>query len=239
MSQKNDLPVIRAGDRIEDSTKSPGFTPNRLEILVLALQCVPSAAQSRKKLLADLRRAEILAAALKVFCKKGYTEARMEDVAAQARIAKGTLYLYFSSKAEIYSAAVHHAMEQLSTLTEERLTGIAGVAEKLETLIAVRLEFWSEQRSLYRMLLTVGRAPEHRRQTHAVVKRAANALLAVMEEGVRTGEIPSQPLELLAYAIVDMMRGANERRLDSITKSTAAEDAHEITRIALAALTTK
>jgi AcrR family transcriptional regulator len=200
---------------------------------------VATAAKSRRKLLADLRRAEILAAALKVFCKKGYTEARMEDVAAQAKIAKGTLYLYFSSKAEIYSAAVHHAMEQLSTLAEERLTGITGFAEKLEALILVRLEFWSEQRSLYRMLLTVGRAPEHRKQTHAVLKRAAHALLAVMQEGVRSGEIPTQPLEPLAHAIVDMMRGANERRLDGITKSTASEDAHQIARIALAALTSK
>jgi AcrR family transcriptional regulator len=198
---------------------------------------VATTAKSRKKLLADLRRAEILTAALKVFCKKGYTEARMEDVAAQAKIAKGTLYLYFSSKAEIYSAAVHHAMEQLSTLSEERLTGIAGFAQKLETLIAVRLDFWSQQSSLYRMLLTVGRAPEHRKQTHAVLKRAAGTLLAVMEEGVRSGEIPAQPLQPLADAVVDMMRGANERRLDGISKSTAAEDARQIANIVLCTLT--
>ena len=201
---------------------------------MVALQCV--ATKTRRRLLTDLRRAEILAAALKVFCKKGYTEARMEDVAAQAKIAKGTLYLYFSSKAEIYSAAIHHAMEQLSTLSEERLTGLTSFREKLETVIAVRLEFWSEQRSLYRMLLTVGRAPEHRRQTHAVLKRAADALLAVMEEGVRTGEIPAQSLEPLADAVIDIMRGANERRLDSISKSTVAEDARAITRFTLAAL---
>ena len=203
---------------------------------MLALQCVPNGAKSRKKLLADLRRAEILAAALKVFCKKGYAEARMDDVAAHAKIAKGTLYLYFSSKAEIYSAAVHHAMEQLSTLAEERLADVADFEQKLETLIAVRLEFWGEQKSLYRMLLTVGRAPEHRKQTHAVLKRAASSLLTILKEGVRSGEISSQPLEPLANIVIDMMRGANERRLDGISKSTAAEDAREITRITLAAL---
>ena len=195
-----------------------------------------AATKTRRRLLTDLRRTEILAAAVRVFCKKGYTEARMEDVAAQAKIAKGTLYLYFSSKAEIYSAAIHHAMEQLGTLSEERLTGVTGFREKLETVIAVRLEFWSEQKSLYRMLLTVGRAPEHRRQTHAVLKRAASALLAVMEEGVSTGDIPAQPLEPLADAVIDIMRGANERRLDGISKSTPAEDARQITRITLAAL---
>lgn len=227
---------IRAFSSPEDSTKLLAPSQAPFPTCVLALLCVSSAAKTRRRLLTDLRRAEILAAALKVFCKKGYTEARMEDVAAQAKIAKGTLYLYFSSKAEIYSAAVHHAMEQLNTLAEERLTGITGFAQKLETLIAVRLEFWNEQRSLYRMLLTVGRAPEHRRQTHAVLKRAADALLAVMEEGVRTGEILPQSLEPLANAVVDIMRGANERRLDGISKSTAAEDARAISRITLAAL---
>ena len=215
---------------------NPGSRRKPHTIAVLALQCVAATAKSRKKLLVDLRRAEILAAALKVFCKKGYTEARMDDVAAQAKIAKGTLYLYFSSKADIYSAAIHHAMEQLSALSEERLTGIAGFREKLEAAIAVRLEFWSEQKGLYRMLITVGRTPEHRKQTHAVLKRAANALLAVMEEGVRAGEIPAQPLEPLANAAIDMMRGANERRLDGISKSTVAEDARAITRIVLSAL---
>ena len=203
---------------------------------MLTLQCVSAAAKTRKQLLTDLRRAEILAAALKVLCKKGYTDTRMEDVAAQAKIAKGTLYLYFSSKAEIYSTAVHHAVEQLSTLSEERLTGITGFAQRLETFIAVHLEFWSEQKSLYRMLLTVGRAPEHRKETHAIVKRAVNALLAVMEEGVRANEVPTQPLEPLAYAVVDMMRGANERRLDGVSKSTPVEDAHQIARIILSTL---
>ena len=203
---------------------------------MLALQCVSAAAKTRRRLLTDLRRAEILAAALKVFCKKGYTEARMDDVAAQAKIAKGTLYLYFSSKAEIYSAAIHHAMEQLSTLSEERLVGVTGFREKLEAVIAVRLEFWGERKSLYRMLLTVGRAPEHRRQTHAILERAAKALLAVMEEGVRAGEIPAQPLDPLANAVIDIMRGANERRLDGISKSTVAEDARAITCFTLAAL---
>jgi AcrR family transcriptional regulator len=198
--------------------------------------CVPAGAKTRKQALVDFRRAEILAAALKVFCKKGYTEARMEDVAAQAKIAKGTLYLYFTSKAEIFSAAAHSAMEQLSTLAVERIAGITDFHTRLETLIAVRLDFWMEQRSLYRMLLTVGRAPEHRKQTHAIVNRAVASIQSILEEGVRNGEVAPQTLEPLAQAIVDMMRGAIERRLDGLSKNSSAQDAREISRIAFSAL---
>lgn len=203
---------------------------------MIAFLCVPAGAKTRKKALVDLRRAEILAAALKVFCKKGYAEARMEDVAAQAKIAKGTLYLYFTSKAEIFSAAAHSAMEQLSALAVESIAGVTGFRTRLETLISVRLDYWMEQRSLYRMLLTVGRAPEHRKQTHAIISLAVASIQSVLEEGVSTGEVSAQPLEPIAQAIVDMMRGTIERRLDGLSKNTSAEDAREITRIALSAL---
>src|SRR5262245_1385399 len=47
---------------------------------------------------ADVRREAILAAALDVFSRRGFATARLDDVAAKAGIAKGTLYLYFESK---------------------------------------------------------------------------------------------------------------------------------------------
>lgn len=200
---------------------------------------MPAAAKSHRQLLTDLRRTEILDAALKVFGSKGYEAARMDDVAVAAHIAKGTLYLYFSSKEEIYTAAVHQAIDHLSSLTEERLAGVSGLAQRLESLIALRLEFWCKRRSLYRMLLTVGRAPAHSRQTQMVVKQAAHRFEEIMQEAIRSGEIPSQPLSSIAFAIVDMMRGATERRINGLSKSTPAEDAHDIARIALAALISK
>jgi len=50
------------------------------------------------------RRGEILAAAMKVFSEKGYDGTRMADIAAQASITKGTIYLYFSNKEDVFRA---------------------------------------------------------------------------------------------------------------------------------------
>lgn len=51
------------------------------------------------------RRGEILIAAAAIFAQKGFQAARMEDIAAAAGITKGTIYLYFAGKAEMFRIA--------------------------------------------------------------------------------------------------------------------------------------
>jgi AcrR family transcriptional regulator len=55
---------------------------------------------------ADKRRTVILAAALDVFSRHGFAMARLDDVAAKAGIAKGTLYLYFESKEALFEELI-------------------------------------------------------------------------------------------------------------------------------------
>lgn len=54
----------------------------------------------------DARPQEILDAALAVFAEKGFAAARMDDIAARAHVAKGTIYLYFPSKEAVFKALV-------------------------------------------------------------------------------------------------------------------------------------
>jgi len=59
--------------------------------------------RSRRK---DARPGELLAAALDLFVEKGYAATRVEEVAQHAGVSKGTLFLYFSSKEELFKAVV-------------------------------------------------------------------------------------------------------------------------------------
>jgi AcrR family transcriptional regulator len=124
---------------------------------------VPTAARNpsptRKQALTDLRRGEILAAAIKVFGKKGFAATCVEDIAMAAKIAKGTVYLYFKSKEDIYATAVQMAIDRLQVLTAERVAGTKGIREQISAAIALRMDFWDEQRDLYRLLLTIGSEP--------------------------------------------------------------------------------
>jgi AcrR family transcriptional regulator len=197
--------------------------------------------QTRKQVLTDLRREEILTAAIKVFGKKGFAATCVGDVADAAKMAKGTVYLYFESKEEIYATAVRLAIERLQAHSAEQVQPAAGVRERLAVAISVRMEFWHEQLNLYRLLLTVGREPQHKRQTHELLRAGHTYFLGILEEGVAAGEIDgrrlsAQHLDTVAWAILDMVRGANERRMDSLTDRTPQEDAAAITSFALSQL---
>jgi|WetSurMetagenome_2_1015567.scaffolds.fasta_scaffold32681_2 AcrR family transcriptional regulator len=59
------------------------------------------------------RPGEILDAALVIFQKNGYSAARMEDIAAQADITKGTIYLYFTGKEDLLKALINQRIGRL------------------------------------------------------------------------------------------------------------------------------
>ena len=64
------------------------------------------------------RPAELLAAALNLFVERGYANTRLEDVAARAGVSKGTLYLYYANKEELFKAVVRTGL--VSPLLEAR-----------------------------------------------------------------------------------------------------------------------
>jgi len=58
----------------------------------------------------DARPTELIDAALELFAEKGYAATRLDDVAARAGVSKGTLYLYFESKEDLFKAVVRSAI---------------------------------------------------------------------------------------------------------------------------------
>lgn len=67
----------------------------------------PHAKRERRK---DARPGELLAAALDLFVEKGFAATRAEEVAKRAGVSKGTLFLYFSSKEELFKAVVRESI---------------------------------------------------------------------------------------------------------------------------------
>ena len=179
----------------------------------------------RNDALCALRREAILHAAIRLFGRKGFEATRADEIAAAARIAKGTVYLYFKNKEAIYVAAVTQAVRDLQAEIAERSAGAGSFRERISAAIRVRLEFWPEHEGIYRLLLTVGREAKLRRQTNEVLRNAHAGLLAIFADGVRTGEIEEQDFDPLAWATLDLIRGATERRMDKLSASTPQQDA--------------
>ncbi len=79
----------------------------------------------------DARPSELSAAALELFVEKGYAATRLEDIAARAGVSKGTLYLYFENKDELFKAVIRESLLPVLDDAERRMADYQGSAEDL------------------------------------------------------------------------------------------------------------
>jgi AcrR family transcriptional regulator len=84
---------------------------------------------------ADARPAELLAAALDLFVERGYANARLEDVAARAGVSKGTLYLYYANKEELFKAVVRAGLVSPLVEAREVIARFPGTSSELLGLV--------------------------------------------------------------------------------------------------------
>jgi AcrR family transcriptional regulator len=82
------------------------------------------------------KRLAILKAAFEVVSERGYFETRVEEVAERAGVAKGTVYLYFKDKADIYIGLVDWLLEQGWATTAEVMARPVSPRRKLEGLFS-------------------------------------------------------------------------------------------------------
>lgn len=98
------------------------------------------------------KRAALLEAAEKLFLQNGFDDTSIEDVAAEAKLTKRTLYQYFLSKEDLYFAvALKGARMLLSAFTAELDKG-ATALEKIRLANLVHLKFYKENFGLFRIL---------------------------------------------------------------------------------------
>lgn len=103
--------------------------------------------QSTRTVIADKREA-ILRAAIKVFAEKGYFNSKVSDIAGEAGIADGTVYLYFKSKDEILHSIFDRAMAEFISEGRRELESIADPAAKLRRIAELHLEKLGADREL-------------------------------------------------------------------------------------------
>lgn len=91
-------------------------------------------------LLSTDKQQRILQAAWKVFASRGYAAAKMSDIAAEAGVAKGTIYLYFTSKEQLYTALLRKGMQRIETRVLEEVNKCSAPTAKLKAFMAAHLQ---------------------------------------------------------------------------------------------------
>jgi len=82
----------------------------------------------------------ILRAAITVFAEKGYFNSKVADIASEASVADGTVYLYFKSKEEILHSIFNRAMEKFIDEGTKELSNIKNVTKRLARIAELHLE---------------------------------------------------------------------------------------------------
>src|SRR5215213_5665592 len=90
----------------------------------------------------------ILRAAIKVFGRCGFFNAKVADVAREAGVADGTVYLYFKNKDDILVSIFNHVMDEALALGRSRLAEIEDPAEKLRRIVHAHLGRFERDRDL-------------------------------------------------------------------------------------------
>lgn len=159
----------------------------------------PEARWTRRK---DARPAELLAAALELFVARGYAATRLDDVAKQAGVSKGTLYLYFSSKEELFKAVIREGLVPRLVEGERMLETHTGTAEAL--LRELIKTWWRAvgETSLggipKLMVAEAGNFPELAKFYYdEVISRGRKLVSGVLTLGIQRGEFRQVDTDLL------------------------------------------
>src|SRR5499426_3215314 len=114
---------------------------------------MPVAGKTRKDVVTEFREAEILQAARQVFARRGFTDASMEEIAQVAGLAKGTLYLYYPSKRELYRKALRAGLSALCDALDRAVAAAPTLGRRVEAYVGTKITHFDEHRDFFRIYL--------------------------------------------------------------------------------------
>ncbi len=156
------------------------------------------------------RPEEIINAALAVFGDAGFVGARLDEIAQRAGVSKGTLYLYFDSKEELFREVVRSKIVSVVEAGEQEVARMPGTAE--ERLVKLIRAIWSVvsdpamARITKLMHSELANFPELAQFYYdEVIVRVRKLVRSVLAEGVASGEFRPEQSEYAARAISHLL----------------------------------
>jgi AcrR family transcriptional regulator len=159
----------------------------------------PKSAAPPRRRRKDARPAEIVEAAFKVFCAHGYGKARVDEVAREAGIAKGTVYLYFPNKQALFQAVIEAKVSAALSRVGDLVDGFEGPTEALlRGMLRQMYEniVLSDTRLLMRIIIGEGHQfPEIRTLYYDKgIRPGMTVLDRVVQRGIDRGEFRDGPI---------------------------------------------
>ncbi len=166
---------------------------------------------------ADMRKGQILAAAIELFSRYGFYETEIEAIAKVAGVSKGTVYNYFADKHALFMETVAFGIERLSNRIGESTRGIAEPASRLDAAIDSYLSFLRENRHLYRIVFlhrTTLRDAEELRFAERFLSHFS-LFEDIIADGVERRTFRRVDVRVASFAITGMILAAHRAQLSA------------------------
>jgi AcrR family transcriptional regulator len=184
---------------------------------------------TKRDVIADFRRAELVDAASAVFARKGFAAASVDEIAKAAGVAKGTVYLYYPSKDDLYWAALESGAVALDREVRAAVSAAGpSLRAQLAAIARTKLAYFEERRDFFRVFISELGLQACQAAGHPKLRplylRQVKLLEALVAAAVTRREIRECDAGRVAFAVTDLVRGVVRRRLLERSRPTLDEE---------------
>jgi AcrR family transcriptional regulator len=170
------------------------------------MQC-PFDSKPRWERRKDARPQELLAAALDLFVERGFASTRLEDVAKCAGVSKGTLYLYFTNKEELFKAVVRASIVPALGAAEDDIAGFTG--HNADLMRHVLRGWWNNMGAtkasgiIKLVMAEAGNFPDLAKfYQEEVIARALSMISSMLARGIARGEFRPMDTTVMTHVLI-------------------------------------
>jgi len=152
------------------------------------------------------KRRLIVQTAVKLFSEKPFHQVRLDDVAEAAGVGKGTVYIYFKNKEELYYSLIFEGfVEMVDRLKEQANQTAIPAAQKLRMAVGAVVDFGVRHPQFFEVLRTVG-VPDANSSWDLRRKEAADMIEKIIRDGITAGEFVETRPERIGLYLMSMVR---------------------------------
>jgi AcrR family transcriptional regulator len=195
--------------------------------------------RTKSAVVEEFRTGAIQEAALRVISRRGLEGASMQAVAAEAGIAKGTIYLYFESREDMIARTAAWAVSRLTKQLEPLLaeSNRAPFALRLRQIVETKLEYFHLHREVFRLYKEVCASDKSRSDACSRNRKHYDeylqSLSALLRRAMKRGEVRRADPDRLALFIAEGVHAVIVRRLSESKSPEPTADAGWIVDLVL------
>jgi len=150
--------------------------------------------QERKEREKERRRQQIIVAAKRVFSEKGFNKATMEDIAHEAELSPGTLYLYFKNKEELYASLSLRILQYLHIRVEHVNKEELAPEQKMDALVEAMYDVYAFDPLILINMFHLqssetlkNLSPKLMSEIEELSRKSIGAIARIFEQGINSG----------------------------------------------------